>query len=346
MRQRPIGVAFLQPVVMLRRAPRLLALSSALLLPACAAAPRPSVPTESWAFTAPWDPRSASSLRAVSARLDAAVLGWVALDSLTGQPTVPFPDTLSRWMPGTLRRLALVTTYGGGRFHPEVIRLLAADTSASRRMSVGLADGALRDGYRGLVLDFEEMTRADTAALRAVVATIAAEAHRRGAGPIVVAVVASDTLAYPARLFLASADLLLVMLYDQHWATSPPGAIASPDWTRQVLSMRVLESGGKVSRLVAALPLYGYQWRADASVAHVIGYDDARRLAAHAGVSLERDGSTSTLRAARPAPDAWELWVSDARLLDELRRVVAELGVRRIAYWRLGLEDPGLWSAP
>jgi spore germination protein YaaH len=160
-------------------------------------------------------------------------------------------------------------------------------------------------------------------------------------GPVVVAVPASDTVGYPARLFDASADLLLVMLYDQHWATSPPGAIAAPEWVRRTLGARVAERGA--SRLVAALPLYGYLWRAN-SPAATIGFDDARRLSAEAGVSLARDPATSTLHAVRGGADGWELWVSDAELLATLEREVAGLGVRRIALWRLGLEDAGMWS--
>jgi spore germination protein YaaH len=42
-------------------------------------------------------------------------------------------------------------------------------------------------------------------------------------------------------------------------------------------------------------------------------------------------------------PDGWELWVSDAVLLGTLHREVSALGVSRLAYWRLGLEDPAMW---
>jgi spore germination protein YaaH len=157
---------------------------------------------------------------------------------------------------------------------------------------------------------------------------------------VVVAVPASDTVGYPARLFDGSADLLLVMLYDQHWATSPPGAIAAPDWARRVLGMRVAERGDEPVR--AALPLYGYLWRPNA-IASTVGFEDARRLAAEAGTSLTRDPATSTLHATRAGADGWELWVSDAELVAALQREAMNLGVRRFAFWRLGLEDSTLW---
>jgi spore germination protein YaaH len=295
---------------------------------------------ERWGFTAPWDPRSAASVRAHGAALDGIVLDWIPLDTLTGLPLAPYTDSLAALLPSSVRRMALVTSYLGDRFNPSLIRRLALDSAALNRSAAAISSRLQRGGYRGIVIDFEGMTGADTAVTRAVVATIAGAVHARGVGPVVIAIPASDTVGYPARLFETSADLLLVMLYDQHWATSPPGAIASPDWVRRTLALRVAESGAQ--RLVAALPLYGYLWRTDRP-AETISFLDAIRLAAEAGVALERDPANATLRALRMGPDGWELWVSDALLLGALGREVSALGVSRLAYWRLGLEDPAMW---
>ena len=313
----------------------------AIALDACASLPivgRPSV--ERWAFTAPWDPRSATSARGHSASLDAIVVDWIPLDSMTGMPVALYRDSVSAMLPEGVRRMALVTSFVTDQFHPALIRRLAMDSLALMRSASAIADRVQRGGFQGVVFDFEGMTGADTALTRAVVATMAGAVRAKGVGPVTVAIPASDTVGYPARLFASSADLLLIMLYDQHWATSPPGTIAEPQWVRHNLAMRVAESGA--SRLVAGLPLYGYQWRANVP-AIPISYDDARRLVAEAGVSLDRDPATSTLHAVRPGANGWELWVSDAVLLDSLRAEVFALGVRRVAYWRLGLEDAAAW---
>ena len=295
---------------------------------------------ERWAFTAPWDPRSATSARVHTASLDAIVVDWIPLDSMTGMPVALYRDSVSAMLPEGVRRMALVTSFVTDQFHPALIRRLAMDSLALMRSASAIADRVQRGGFQGVVFDFEGMTGADTALTRAVVATMAGAVRAKGVGPVTVAIPASDTVGYPARLFASSADLLLIMLYDQHWATSPPGTIAEPQWVRHNLAMRVAESGA--SRLVAGLPLYGYQWRANVP-AIPISYDDARRLVAEAGVSLDRDPATSTLHAVRPGANGWELWVSDAVLLDSLRAEVFALGVRRVAYWRLGLEDAAAW---
>ena len=309
-----------------------------LLLAACATmAPpeRPETRGELWGFTAPWDPRSAQSVLAHQGALDAVVTGWIALDSVTLQPVVLFRDTLTMRLRAGVHPMALVTTYQGTRFHPETIRGLATDSALLGRVARDVAASAVRAGYRGIVLDMEGMTAADLPALLSVTGAIADSAHEHGLAPVAFALPATDTMAYPARPLLHALDLLVVMLYDQHWLTSPPGPIAEPAWVRRVLSIRVAEAGG-AERLVAAFPTYGYQWRQDSATA-VLSYDDASRLAP----GLVRDTASMTLHAEGAR---WTIWASDAILLDSLVREARRAGVTRIALWRLGLEDPALWT--
>ncbi len=291
---------------------------------------------EFWAFAAPWDARSSQSVAAHAPQLSAVVSGWFALDSVSAAPIVLYPDTAH--VPATTRRFALVTTYVLDRFHPEVIRQLASDASRMGGVAGQIASMAGSAGYRGLVLDFEGHIPADTSALGVVVQAITDSAHAHGITPVSVAVPPADTVAYGARV-LQGADFLLVMLYDEHWATSSPGAIASPDWVRRMLAARITEAGA--GRIVASLPTYGYEWTPGATAA-VIGYDDAERFARDAGIPLTRDSASATLYAARP--DSAEVWTSDAHLLETLVADAQRAGVTHFAFWRLGTEDPHMWA--
>jgi spore germination protein YaaH len=291
-----------------------------------------------WAFTAPWDARSDSSLQANASRLDVSVTGWIQLDSATGRPTQLFQDDPARASPPTTR-LALVTTYHGKAFHPEAIRTLAADDRALAFAAQRLAEIVAQGKYQGIVLDFEGHAPADTALTTRVVRAFADSARRHGASVVAMAIPAADTAAYPTRRFMSVVDLLIVMLYDEHWSTSAPGPIATPAWVRRTLSQRVAEVGP--SRIIAALPVYGYQWRTT-QPATPVSFDDARRAAVQASVELVRDPASQSLHAIQPGD--WELWQSDAQLLRALRAEVLSLGVTKIALWRLGLEDPGVWS--
>lgn len=290
-----------------------------------------------WGFAAPWDPRSAATLARHAAELSVVISGWMRFDTISGLPAPAYRDTVR--IPRGTRRYVLVTTYARDRFHPEIVRLLASDRGLRTRAANAIALWAARNRYRGIVLDFEALTPADSDALSVVVRAIASAAHRRHVRPVTVAVPPADTLTYAARR-LRSADLLLPMLYDEHWSTGAPGPIASPDWVRQLLAPWVATAGA--SRLVAALPVYGYLWKSP-TAATVLSFDDAQRQAASVGVTLTRDSASATLHYTRP--DSAQGWVSDAELLKTLMRQAQSIGVRRFALWRLGLEDPGIWTA-
>jgi len=234
--------------------------------------------------------------------------------------------------------MALVTSFQGNRFHPETIRGIASDSQFLARTAGAIATSVGRAGYRGVVMDFEGMTASDLPVLQRVLSAVADSARAHGAGPIAIAVPATDTAAYPARPLIESVDFVIVMLYDQHWLTSPPGPIVSPDWARQWLGIRASEVGP--AKIVAAFPTYGYAWRTDSATA-VVSYADAIHLAADAHVTLDRDPSSSMLHA-QSAP--WTMWVSDATQLELLVRDASILGISTFALWRLGLEDPAVWT--
>lgn len=298
-----------------------------------AAASAPTV-AEWWGFTAPWDARSDSSAVAHAASLDVLISGWMQLDSLTGQPAFVYRDN-SRAM----KRFALVTSWHGQRFHADMVRRVA-DTPAALSLTASRVAHLLADShYAGAVLDLEGQSRNDVPRTIRVVRAIVDSAHHAGVPLVALAIPAADTAAYPTVAVAAAADLLVVMLYDEHWSTSAPGPIATPMWVRRTLARRVAEVGA--SHLVAALPLYGYLWRAN-QPGQPISFNDGRQAAAQANVDLVRDAASGSLHAVRP--NDWELWMSDAELLRTLVGEVTALGVRRIALWRLGLEDPAVWQ--
>jgi spore germination protein YaaH len=292
-----------------------------------------------WGFTAPWDAKSDSSVRASASKLDVVVTGWIQLDSVTALPTLLYPDDSTRRLPHA-ERYALVTSWHGDRFHPETIRKLGNDRGALAFASARIASLVAQQGYRGIVLDFETQSPADIELAVNVARSIADSAKQHGASTTSIALPATDTIAYPTRAFLAAVDYAVIMLYDEHWSTSAPGPIATTDWARRALARRIADVGA--SRVIAALPVYGYLWKPN-QPAQPVGFDEATRLALEANVEMVRDPSSLSLHAIQPG--GWELWMSDAELLAALRAEVEALGVMRVALWRLGLEDPRVWSA-
>ena len=315
-----------------------------LVASACGAQPRARAErAQFWGFAAPWDARSDATIRAHAHHLTAAVTGWIGLDSATGRPLLPSPfaDTV-RPREGTAappQRMAIVTSWHGERFHKTSIMRLARDPIARARAASEVARHAQSMRYAGLVIDFETLEAGDLDAQLTVMRAIADSARARGVRTIAVAVPATDTIAYPAKALLRVADAIIPMLYDEHWAGSSPGPVASPQWVRGALALRVREAGA--ARVIAGFPTYGYRW-IRGQPTEALGYDEARSVAARARVSLARDAATQSLHA-RAAN--WDLWMADAGTLRALVAIGQELGVNRFALWRLGREDPAIWGS-
>ena len=264
------------------------------------------------------------------------VSGWITFDTLSFRPAALYPDSAR---PGAAARFALVTTFQGDRFHPDILRALGTDQRLLEGAAGSIAAIVEQGGYKGVVLDFEGLTARDLDVLLTATRTVADSCRAHGAPTVVVSVPAGDTAAYPGALLLGSADFLMPMLYDEHWSGSAPGPIADPRWALGNLGVRVAEVGA--TKVIAALPVYGYRWRTKAQT-EIVGYADARRLAETTNTPLARDPATRSLHAV--SPQGWEMWLSDSELLGELVRQSRLIGVRKFALWRLGLEDPLIWT--
>ena len=292
---------------------------------------------EVWGFTAYWDSASAASVARNGSALDALVTTWIALDTAGGLPQTLYTDP-----GGSARvpehRLALVTSYLHPSFRPGTIRRLAANPRMLARVAGSVATTMQGARHRGAVLDFEAHEPRDLPALLAVVRAFADTLHARQLGPVVVAVPAADSLAYPGRALIeAGADFILPMLYDLHWAGGDPGPVAEPKWVEESLRARVREVGA--GRIIAGLPLYGYRWAAPGKGVTVTFPE--MRAGTDSAVALVRDSATGSLRASLPA--GGQVWITDAVLLRSLMSVVERQGVNRIALWYIGQEDPAIW---
>jgi spore germination protein YaaH len=310
------------------------------LLAACAHFPsQPQSRPAYWGFAGPWDRRSDSSVIEHASSLSQIITGWIALDTTTFKPLLLYSDSMGNLPIVAPRKTALITSYFGNRFHPEIIRGIGSSPQISASTAGAIAALVDSGGYRSVVIDFEGMTPHDLDQLLTVTKAVADSVRAHGVSTIAIAVPAGDTAAYPAPLLLQPADLIMAVLYDQHWSDSPPGPIAAPDWVMRNLGTRVAEVGA--ARIVAALPLYGYRWRKSAKT-EVISYDDARRLTTMTNTPLLRDHASGTLHAL--SPEGWEIWVTDRVLLATLVRGARQLGVTAFALWRLGLEDEAVWD--
>src|SRR5262249_13698201 len=133
---------------------------------------------------------------------------------------------------------------------------LLADPAARRTLTEQLAEYAARARQAGLVLDFEQVPDSSQRYFREFVAGLASALHALGL-KLMVALPARDAV-YDYGFMGRQCDAIILMNYDQHWQTSPPGPISAQDWF--VENLRQVRTLVPSAKIVMGIANYAYDW--------------------------------------------------------------------------------------
>lgn len=271
-------------------------------------------------------------------QFDFAVDNTIVLDSTTFRAALTSQSTQAT---GALAHYALVTSYQGSRYHPDVVRGIRESQDVLGSAAHTIVSLAVSTHSSGLVLDFQEMAGQDLIVMTDVARSIADSARAASINPIAMIIPANDSAAYPGATLARTADALIVRLFPEHGPRTPPGPIVSPSWFARGLGARTAQVG--VTRIVAELPADGILWSADGSTRSV-SYAESMRFAEQASTTFVRDPASLNLHASS-ARDGWEIWVADHVLLERLIADARRIGVTRFAFAGIAGADPQLWQS-
>ncbi len=321
-----------------------LLIALALGLLAGAAAARPLLV----GFYLPWDEASRASLVRHAGALDVLAPMSGALDSAAG--TV-------RWQPDPALAPALAAAHGRPRVFPVVSNAhdnvwdaaaaegALTDPKAGESFIAALTAQARAQDYGGYILDFENLNPQDLAAYPALLTRLRAALRPLRKELWVTALLSADP-ALVQQLSEAT-DAVVLMAYDQCWATATPGPVAAQDWLETTLDAKLAPKNGRAdpSRYVVALGAYGYDWPAG-QPAQVVSAPQAVQLAKANGQAVVREAPAANPHFAYKGPlgDTHTVWYLDAAAFRTQRAAAEARHVRGVAIWRLGLEDPAIWA--
>lgn len=143
----------------------------------------------------------------------------------------------------------------------------------------------------------------------------------------------------------AAVDRFMIMGYDYHSARGPEvGAIGPANWLKEVVEY----SATRVPRekIVLGLGTYGYSWIASGGqyVSEAVGHADALAIAKEMGASIQRGEGDAPFFTYDRGAGQRHLYFEDALSTKPKYEVAKDSGIAGIAFWRLGTEDPNIWS--
>jgi spore germination protein YaaH len=231
-------------------------------------------------------------------------------------------------------------------FNRSVAHAILVDPPARARAITDLIGTADTYGYDGVNVDLERVPPSDRAALTAFTKDLAEAVHARGKllSIAVPGKTADDPTDPSSGAFDVAAlgsivDRMILMAYDEHWDSGPPGPVASLPWVEAVVRYAV--SQVSVAKLLLGVAFYGYDWPARGT-GEGISMREAVRRGAQAGAAIQWDE-----RASVPfyRIGARTIYFENERSLMHKLAVQARAGLAGIAPWRLGHEVPEVWDA-
>jgi cellulose synthase/poly-beta-1,6-N-acetylglucosamine synthase-like glycosyltransferase/peptidoglycan/xylan/chitin deacetylase (PgdA/CDA1 family) len=261
------------------------------------------------------------------------------------------PDPkLQQWLQSSgveLPMMPMVNNYDGKTWNVKDLAQMLAHPEAREKLSKALADYAVKNHHAGVVLDFELIEPATQPDFSKFIHDLGAAMH--GANlKLMVALPAADW-SYDYKYIASQADAVILMNYDLHYPTSDPGPIASQDWfERNIENILKIVPADKI---VMGIANYGYDWPAKTkAVPHPVAAGVTFQQAIITAVESQSDVTfdPETLNPHYSYADEQNqvhtVWMLDGVTAYNQLRAAERQGVRGTALWRLGMEDPSLWS--
>ena len=322
------------------------------------------------AFFVSWDPNSLASLKKHYREIDLLIPEQLHAVSADGALTVVDyehgqnrvkaspaeavallkQDELHQWMkslnpPVELPMMALLNNYDGIHWRVEdMVKML--DSPASRQKLVTDAvQFAVQSHEAGIVVDFEEVPDTSQAHYREFAAELGPALHSAGL-KLMIELPARDD-AYDYGFFAQQCDSIVLLNYDEHWQTSPPGPIASQDW--YVENLRQVMEVVPPRKLIVAVGSYAYDWSADSQKTHEPAQSfTIQEALLHAFESeTQVDFDSASLNPHYSYDDehnhVHQVWMLDAVTAYNELRASERMGVYGTALSRLGTADTSLW---
>jgi cellulose synthase/poly-beta-1,6-N-acetylglucosamine synthase-like glycosyltransferase/peptidoglycan/xylan/chitin deacetylase (PgdA/CDA1 family) len=295
-------------------------------------------------FYVTWDDSSFASLETALPKLDWVVPSWL---ELTG-PDMELKTGIDQKSVDLLLKqnqrpsvLPMLQNAADGKWDgPGLARLLADPAKRQARLA-GLVAFLQANSAQGLVIDFEEVPKdAHQNFLTFLHELRAAFAPR---GWLLAIAAPFDDPEWTYRSYAAATDYQILMAYDEHFEEGEPGPIASQSWFVDKLSRRMKELDP--AKTIIAIGNYGYDWTGKPPAVDMT-FQETVLTSKESEAPIVFDPQTLNPHFDYQEDDGsiHHVWFLDAVTAQNQMRAADVFRPRGYALWRLGSEDPSIWS--
>jgi len=300
------------------------------------------------AFFVNWDDNSWVSLKRNLNDIDTITAEWLHLTGTDGAIDIDDPgkqktvlEYLRRQRPN-VRVMALINNFVDLRWDHATLKAMLGNAASRSRTIAQIERYLIEQKLSGINIDFEAVPKESQRDL--VIFMRELYAHLHPLGLEVSQSVPIDDTDYNFRQLADANDYLMLMSYDEHASDNEAGPIASQTWFTQFIQARLRDV--PANKLVVGIGSYGYDWKQGKSSAEEISFQDALHIAAESEGDLQMNDESGN-----PGFEYFDelnlqhkVWFLDAVTAFNQVQAARRLAPRGFALWRLGSEDPGVWS--
>jgi cellulose synthase/poly-beta-1,6-N-acetylglucosamine synthase-like glycosyltransferase/peptidoglycan/xylan/chitin deacetylase (PgdA/CDA1 family)/spore germination protein YaaH len=257
-------------------------------------------------------------------------------------------DKLHRWMKSAnveLPIMGLLNNYDGQVWRVNEMVQLLANQEARHGLVREVIEYAVEAHQSGIVVDFESIPDQSQANFREFVSELSSALHAVGL-KLMVELPARDD-AYDYKFFGKECDAIVLLNFDQHWVSSPPGPIAAQDWF--VENLHQVMQQVPAQKIVVGVANFAYDWpRKDDkkwASATEFSVQEALLHAFESETDIDFDDASLNPRYSYVDENNHEhqVWMLDAITGYNQLRASERLGVQGTMLFRLGHSDTSIW---
>ena len=310
--------------------------------------PAPIVPATrplSVGFFINWDESSYESLKRNLDHLDWVIAEWSHLQDGANPLVTDVHIPALNWIRLTrpeVRIVPMVQNLVNEQWEHDLLARNIADEQHRQNLIRALTSFVEGNKFAGICVDFEEPPTTSQANLL----TFMQELHTTFAAKnlLVVQAVPFDDPDWNYKAYSAASDYLILMAYDQHWTGSDAGPVAAQDWFEQKLIARMRDLDA--SKTIIALGNYGYNWNDANKDVDEVTFQEALITARESSAAPAFDSATRNPYFEYDEEDNshHKVWFLDAVTAYNQMRAASGYKPAGFGIWRLGSEDPSVWS--
>ena len=295
-----------------------------------------------------WDESSYESLKRNLDHLDWVVPAWSYLQNaregespIATDIYIPALNWIRVTRPET-RIVPMVQNVINENWQGDLLARSIADEPHRRLLIDSLTTFVQDNKFAGLCVDFEEPPTESQSNLLKFMQELHTTFAARGW--LVAQAVPFDDPDWNYAAYSAATDYLILMSYDQHWTGSDAGPVAAQDWFEQNLGKRLRELNP--AKTIVALGNYGYDWSDANDNVDEVTFQEALIKAKESDATPSFDPTTRNPYFEYDEEDDshHKVWFLDAVTAFNQMRAASGYKPAGFGIWRLGSEDPSVWS--